>query len=196
MKKIIDVPASADFVNVTYDAVTSTGGLTRFSSARYTTSELEDAPAVSENIPKKRVIELPADMIEGVQNTKAYWENVAGFVLNVSSSVFPEIRKSIGEPHASYDKVADILGRWYFGNIEFVPKKKPEFYVRVDIEGKEHSVVMQQHSSGKNEISFDVFMRNEPTYKEAEADKLVAGLMALNARKVKKEQTYYVQVVF
>lgn len=189
MKKIIDVPESADFVNVNSEAVTSTGGLTRFNSARYTTSELEDAPASSENTPKKRVIELPDDVIEGVQNAKTYWENVAGFVLNAPSIVFPEIRKSIGEPHASYDKVADILGGWYFGNVDFVPKPEPKFYVRVYIDSNEKSVVKKKNSDGESRVFFDVFMRNEPTYNEEEADKLVAGLTALNARKVKVEST-------
>ncbi|NFA02972.1 hypothetical protein [Weissella cibaria] len=137
---------------------------------------------------KKRVIELPADVIEGIQNAKTYWENVAGFVLNAPSIVFPEIRKSIGEPHASYDKVADILGGWYFGNIEFAVKKEPEFYVRVDVDGEEQSVAMWQNSDGESGIAFDVFMRNEPAYTEAEADRLVAGLTALNARKVKAEE--------
>ena len=187
-KKIIDVPYSTDFIYVNYGALTSTGGLTSFSSARYIPNELEDAPTVAENVTvEKRVIELPADVIEGVQNAKYYWENVIGFVLNTSSIIFPEIHKSIGEPNASYDKVADILGSWYFGNIEFVPKKEPEFYVRVYIGGKEQSVVKWQNFDGENEISFDVFMRNEPTYKEAEADRLVSGLIALNARKVKVE---------
>lgn len=147
------------------------------------------APTVAENAPvEKRVIELPADVIEGVQNAKIYWENVAGFVLNAPSIVFPEIRKSIDEPKASYDKVADILGSWYFGNIEFVPKKEPKFYVRVDVDGEEQSVAMWQNSDGESGIAFDVFMRNEPAYKEAEADRLVAGLTALNARKVKVEE--------
>ena len=36
-------------------------------------------------------------------------------------------------------------------------------------------------------LALDVYMRNEPAYKEAEADRLVAGLTALNARKVKVE---------
>ena len=146
VKKIIDVYNSAEFIDVNYTGVTSTGELTTFSSTRYCVNELEDAPTVADNATvEKRVIELPADMIEGAQNAKSYWENVAGFVLNTPSIIFPEIRKSIGEPNASYDKIADILGSWYFGIIEFVPKKAPEFYVRVDIEGNEQSVVMQKN---------------------------------------------------
>lgn len=186
MKKIIDVPESADFVNVNYDAVTSTGGLTRFNSARYTTSELEDAPAAPENAPKKHVIKLPDDVIEGVQNAKThYCENVADFVLNAPSVVFPEIRKAIGEPNASYDKVADILGSWYFGNTEFVPKKEPKFVVEVD----RHEYIYASFigsAIGKKTVEF---WKIPQEVTEEEADELVAGLTALNARKVKVRST-------
>lgn len=186
VKKIIDVYNSAEFIHVNCLAVTSTGDLTTFSSARYSANELEDAPTVVENEPvENNVIELPANVIEGVQNTKSYWENVAGFVLNVPSIVFPEIRKSIGEPNASYDKVADILVSWYFGNIDFVPKKEPRFIVSVD---SPTGIGRAEKDDNGNIIieyyEFDVATR---LFTEAEADELVAGLTALNARKVKAE---------
>lgn len=186
VKKIIDVPDDAETF---YAEFYNDEGHVLDKAYDSAINDLE-APTVAENATVvKRVIELPTNVLEGVQKAKAHYSgNVADFVLNAPSSVFPETRKSIGEPNASYDKVADILGSWYFGNIEFVPKKEPEFYVRVGIKGKEQSVVMQQNSEGKNEISFDVFMRNEPAYTETDADNLVAGLIALNARKVKVEE--------
>lgn len=186
VKKIIDVPDDAETF---YAEFYNDEGHVLDKAYDSTINGLDDAPTVAKSATDvKCVIELPYDVIEGVRNAKThYCGNVADFVLNAPSVVFPEIRKAIGEPNASYDKVADILGSWYFGNTEFVSKKEPEFYVRVGIEGKEQSVVMQQNSDGKNEISFDVFMRNEPTYKESEADSLVSGLTALNARKVKVE---------
>lgn len=183
VKKVVDVPDNADYITA-HEQINAGGS---FLLQKYNVADLPDAPTVAESAPKKRVIELPADVIEGIQNAKTYWENVAGFVLNVPSIVFPEIRKSIGEPHASYDKVADILGSWYFRNIEFVEKKEPKFYVRVDVDGEEQSVAMWQNSDGESGIAFDVFMRNEPAYTETDADNLVAGLTALNARKVKVE---------
>ena len=180
VKKIVDVPDNATNVDFKYVKATA---LSDYMVGHQTLSvyKMPDAP-------ENPVIELPADVIEGIQNAKTYWENVAGFVLNAPSIVFPEIRKSIGEPHASYDKVADILGSWYFGNNEFVPKKEPKFYVRVDVDGEEQSVAMWQNSDGESGIAFDVFMRNEPAYTETDADNLVAGLIALNARKVKVEE--------
>ena len=185
MKKIVDVPEGAEeFLFEAYENDMLVG-----KTQEGYVSSLPDAPAASENAPKKRVIELPADVIEGVRNAKThYCGNVADFVLNAPSVVFPEIRKAIGEPNASYDKVADILGSWYFGNIEFVPKKEPEFYVRVDVDGEEQSVAMWQNSDGESGIAFDVFMRNEPAYTETDADNLVAGLIALNARKMRVEE--------
>ncbi|MFL4498877.1 hypothetical protein [Weissella sp. MSCH1] len=183
--KIIDVPENADYITA-HEQINAGGS---FLLQKYNVVDLPDAPTVAKNATvEKRVIELPADVIEGIQNAKTYWENVAGFVLNAPSIVFTEIRKSIGEPHASYDKVADILGSWYFGNIEFVEKKEPKFYVRVDVDGEEQSVAMWQNSDGESGIAFDVFMRNEPAYTETDADNLVAGLTALNARKVKVEE--------
>lgn len=143
------------------------------------------APTVAENAPvEKRVIELPDDVIEGVQNAKYYWKNVAGFVRNVPSIVFPEIRKSIGEPHASYDKVADILGSWYFGNIEFIVKKESKFVVEVD----RHEYIYASFigsAIGKKTVEF---WKIPQEVTEEEADELVAGLTALNARKVKVEE--------
>lgn len=185
-KYVIDLPAAATVIVAKKRFLLNETDVMRIPVSQL---ELYVEPTVAENATvEKRVIELPADVIEGVQNAKTYWENVAGFVLNVPSIVFPEIRKSIGEPHASYDKVADILGSWYFGNIEFVAKKEPKFYVRVDVDGEEQSVAMWQNSDGESGIAFDVFMRNEPAYTETDADNLVAGLIALNARKVKVEE--------
>lgn len=152
------------------------------------------------NLPEtseKRVIELPADVIEGVQNVKTYWENVAGFVLNAPSIVFPEIRKSIGEPHASYNKVADILGSWYFGNVDFAPKKEPKFVVEVDMHSeygnlkRAHVWQNEKHGAFTPYIDGEKLPSTHYNYKEfseEQADEIVAGLTALNARKVRVKE--------
>ena len=172
-------------------------------------SSLPDAPTVAENATvEKRVIELPADVIEGVQNAKThYCGNVADFVLNAPSVVFPEIRKAIGEPNASYDKVADILGSWYFGNVYFVAKKDPKFIVFVEFGFKTNLVeVVNFKKTGKRVIKFletsdwealveesleDDGVGGLPAMTESEAYKVIAGLGGenglLNARKVKVE---------
>ena len=165
-----------------------THSLTSENGDKWDVDNLPDAPNILESAPKKHVIELPADVIEGIQNAKTYWENVAGFVLNAPSIVFPEIRKSIGEPKASYDKVADILGSWYFGNIEFVAKKEPKFEVEVKIGTATKKALL-------SDANYVVFYTNtehvssgyQYTFTSEQADKLVAGLTALNARKVKVE---------
>ena len=160
-----------------------------------------NAPTVAEDAPvEKRVIELPDDVIECVQNAKYYWKNVAGFVLNVPSIVFPEIRKSIGEPHASYDKVADILGSWYFGNIEFAVKKEKTWIVERKVNGDYKYVGVYQDGtitfmaghapeSLYSEITNDGMIKTEFT--EELADEIIAGLGGedglLKLRKVKVE---------
>ena len=180
VNKIVDVPDDATNVDIKYVKATV---LSDYVVGHQTLSvyKMPDAP-------EKRVIELPADVIEGIQNAKTYWENVAGFVLNAPSIVFPEIRKSIGEPKASYDKVADILGSWYFGNIEFVAKKEPKFEVVVKI----GTVTKKALLSDANYVVFytnteHVSSGYQYTFTSEQADKLVAGLTALNARKVKVE---------
>lgn len=157
-----------------------------------------NAPTVAEDAPvEKRVIELPDDVIEGVQNAKYYWKNVAGFVLNVPSIVFPEIRKSIGEPHASYDKVADILGSWYFGNVELIPAKEQKYMVEVDMHDEYGNLKRAHVWQNDKHGAFTPYMDDEKLpstyynyneFSEEQADKLASGLTALNARKVKVEE--------
>ncbi|AWF95124.1 hypothetical protein [Weissella cibaria] len=190
------------------DVEKGTHSLTSENGDKWDVDNLPDALNILESAPKKHVIELPADVIEGIQNAKTYWENVAGFVLNAPSIVFPEIRKSIGEPKASYDKVADILGSWYFGNIEFVAKKEPKFVVFVEFGFKTNLVeVVNFKKTGKRVIKFlemsdwealveEALKYGEvgdlPTMTEIEADKLIAGLGGenelLKPRKVKVEE--------
>lgn len=166
-----------------------THSLTSENGDKWDVDNLPDALNILESAPKKHVIELPADVIEGIQNAKTYWENVAGFVLNAPSIVFPEIRKSIGEPKASYDKVADILGSWYFGNIEFVAKKEPKFEVVVKI----GTVTKKALLSDANYVAFYSDPEHAPSgyqymFSEEQADDLAAGLKALKPRKVKVEE--------
>lgn len=166
-----------------------THSLTSENGDKWDVDNLPDAPNILESAPKKHVIELPADVIEGIQNAKTYWENVAGFVLNAPSIVFPEIRKSIGEPKASYDKVADILGSWYFGNIEFVAKKEPKFEVVVKI----GTVTKKALLSDANYVAFYSDPEHAPSgyqymFSEEQADDLAAGLKELKPRKVKVEE--------
>jgi hypothetical protein len=198
VKKVVDVPDNADYITA-HEQINAGGS---FLLQKYNVADLPDAPTVAESATvEKRVIELPDDVIEGVQNTKYYWENVAGFVLNVPSIVFPEIRKSIGEPHASYDKVADILGSWYFGNIEFAVKKEKTWIVERKVNGDYKYVGVYQDGtinfmaghapeSLYSEITNDGMIKTEFT--EEIADEIIAGLGGedglLKLRKVKVEE--------
>lgn len=194
MKKIVDVPEGAEeFLFEAYENDMLVG-----KTQEGYVSSLPDAPTVAENATlENRMIELSADVIEGVQNAKThYCGNVADFVLNAPSVVFPEIRKAIGEPNASYDKVADILGSWYFGNIDFAPKKEPKFVVEVDMHDeygnlkRAHVWQNDKHGAFTPYIDGEKLPSTHYNYKEFsedQADKLVSGLTALNARKVKVE---------
>lgn len=179
VKKIIDVPYSTDFIYVNYGAVTSTGGLTSFSSARYIPSELEDAPTVAENTTvEKRVIELPADVIEDVNNVLKTSkdngeESVFGFLLNAS------------DVNLANDVSYDILADWFLHPelVEFVPKPSKKYYVQTDL----GVVVNNEYNEGNiNLLNYNV-PKHRVIMAEEEADEFVDELEMLNARKVEVE---------
>lgn len=153
--------------------------------------EMYVEPTVAENATiEKRVIELPADEIKLLVEHKR-GRSIFGFLhylINETGdpSLITELTDELETAYISITQ--DVLAEWYLGHVEFVPKKEPKFYVRVDVDGEEQSVAMWQNSDGESGIAFDVFMRNEPAYTETDADNLVAGLIALNARKVKVEE--------
>ena len=183
VKKIIDIP---DYAETFYAEFYNDEGHVLDKAYDSTINGLDDAPTVAKNATvEKRVIELPADVIEGVRNAKThYCGNVADFVLNAPSVVFPEIRKAIGEPNASYDKVADILGSWYFGNIEFTEKSTEYYYVQTDL----GVAVNNEYNEGNvNLLNYDV-PKDKVIMTKKEADEFVKKLSAINARKVKVEE--------
>ena len=179
VKKIIDVPYSTDFIYVNYGALTSTGGLTSFSSARYIPSELEDAPTVAENATvEKRVIELPADVIETIKKVMQITkdnggESVFEFLLNASDANLAN--------YVSYDILAD----WFLHPelVEFVLKPSKKYYVQTDL----GVVVNNEYNEGNvNLLNYDV-PKHKVIMAEEDADEFVDKLEMLNARKVEVE---------
>lgn len=188
--KIVDVPEGAEeFLFEAYKNEMLVG-----KTQEGYVSSLPDAPTVAENATvEKRVIELPADVIELLENVKEigtpkYFissiveRRIDGVNIQDLLGDFVDLSKP---DENNWSNAQRLLMDWYLGHVEFVPKKEPKFYVRVDVDGEEQSVAMWQNSDGESGIAFDVFMRNEPDYTETDADNLVAGLTALNARKVK-----------
>lgn len=183
MKKVIPIPDGTERIEVySYASVDEKGPDYPNGDAGFMIDNLPDAP-------EKCVIELPAELLSdfkdmlsaGSDNDHDY--HVGKFL---KSAIHLVNDWQVGHEKVLFNE--NDLADWYLGHVEFVEKKEPKFYVRVDVDGEEQSVAMWQNSDGESGIAFDVFMRNEPAYTETDADNLVAGLTALNARKVKVEE--------
>lgn len=135
------------------------------------------APTVAENAPvEKRVIELPADVIADLNEYKRARNSFNLFITTVGNSI----------PYFEYGLRLEDLSDWYLHPklIEFVPKKEPMFVVEVD----RHEYIYASFigsAIGKKTVDF---WKIPQEVTEEEADKLVAGLTALNARKVKVDE--------
>lgn len=124
---------------------------------------------------EKRVIELPVDVINDLEKYKKFHVPFSMFIKDVGN----------GMPYSDYGLCLEDLSDWYLHPefVEFVQKKEYKFYVEVD-RGNDFRYV----SFNTNEMVYPVsFTFNKRLMGEIEADKLVAGLTALNARKVKVE---------
>ncbi|HCU08831.1 MAG TPA: hypothetical protein DIC25_00215 [Weissella cibaria] len=135
------------------------------------------APTVAENAPvEKRVIELPADVIADLNEYKRARNSFNLFITTVGNSI----------PYFEYGLRLEDLSDWYLHPklIEFVPKKEPMFVVEVD----RHEYIYASFigsAIGKKTVDF---WKIPQEVTEEEADELVAGLTALNARKVKVDE--------
>lgn len=113
--KIIDVPISADGLEITYTALTSTGDRTQFSTVIYNPDELEDAH-------ERPTVELTKYELEDIKEAyKTSKENgeksVFGFLLTASDMV---IRTDF-----------DLLAKWFLGYVDLLSKQM--FLVEVDM---------------------------------------------------------------
>lgn len=149
------------------------------------------APTVAEDATvEKRVIELPADEIKLLVEHKR-GRSIFGFLhylINETGgpSLITELTDELETANTSITQ--DVLAEWYLGHVEFVPKKEQRFHVMTDF-----GTLDARDEHGETLISFETlsFLKHHGHYyefSEAAADKLVAGLTALNARKVKVEE--------
>lgn len=135
---------------------------------------------------EKRVIELPADLLEKLTVEKENASGLLGFfdMDGHSAEIMNWLSEFLPEPDNSEPE--NIAADWYLDHVEFVEKKQPKFIINVDSptgigraeKDDNGNIIIEYHE-------FDVATR---LFTEAEADELVAGLTALNARKVKVEE--------
>lgn len=130
--------------------------------------EVDDLP----DAPDKCVIVLPEEFTKRIHRVKNNTMSVYEFLVEVENEL-PDVT-NVGW---------NTLANWYLGHVDFVPKKEPEFVVEVD----HHEYIYASFigsAIGKKTVEF---WKIPQEVTEEEADELVAGLTALNARKVKVE---------
>lgn len=148
--------------------------------------EMYVEPAVAENTTvEKRVIELPDYVIVELETIKEDNgnDNLQGFMNDVNDD--DEIWQSVEEFNRSGMPTDALLGEWWLGHVEFVKKPDPKFIVAVDSPTEFGRV--EKEENGNVTVSYYHFNVKTQMFTEPEADELVAGLTALNARKVKVE---------
>lgn len=139
--------------------------------------------------PEKRVIELPADLLEKLTVEKENASGLLGFFDMDGHSA--EIMNWLGEflPEPDNLEPENIAADWYLDHVEFVPKKESKFYIRIldvfDTDGNE----LYLASMGNNQFRMTIYTDSAGMFTEDEADKIVADVsnsdVSLTARKVK-----------
>ncbi|WP_373892505.1 hypothetical protein ACAW68_04620 [Weissella confusa] len=153
--------------------------------------EMYVEPSAAENATvEKRVIELPADVIDVLKMIKEDNgdDNLQGFMNDVNDD--DELRQDVEEINFSGMPTDALLGEWWLEHVEFVPKKEPRYKVLItgcSINGNQF-VNMDLDDR-------DILIINEGiaiTYSKSEADKVIERLGGENGflqpRKVKVEE--------
>ena len=188
-KKIIDVPSSADGLEITYTALTSTGDMTRFNTVAYSLDELEDTP-------KRPTVELPVELIEDLEDDRRQYSDIREFlreadIYSLNDAIQADSRDMFGE-------AVKIASEFYLGYVDLVSKKAHKFMVTVDMYDQ-HSNLKVAHAWKNNRhggvtpyidgSNLPSTYYNHMEFSEEEADRIVRGLSALNARKVQVEES-------
>lgn len=145
------------------------------------------APTVAENATvEKPVIELPAQVIHVLKHMKTVSADSVDFAMALDTY---KGKTELFRVEQSVHKISDMYVSWYLGHVEFVAKKEPKFIVEVKIGTATKKALL----SDANYVAFYSDPEHAPSgyqylFSDEQADELVAGLTALNARKVKVEE--------
>lgn len=181
-KYVIDLPAAATVIVAKKRFLLNETDVMRVPVSQL---EMYVEPTVAENATvEKRVIELPANSIAWLERMKSNLETID--VYDLLNNVLDDNSRSYVSYQLNFNSETDALNtlaEWLLGNVEFVPKKEPKFYViiphfdrdvRYALPDTEYVDFATKNRAGK--------------FTEEEADELVEGLSALKARKVKVEE--------
>ncbi|MBJ7693358.1 hypothetical protein [Weissella confusa] len=186
-KYVIDLPAAATVIVAKKRFLLNETDVMRVPVSQL---EMYVEPNAAENATvEKRVIELPADSIAWLERMKSNLETID--VYDLLNNVLDDNSGSYHAYQFNFNSETDALNtlaEWLLGHVEFVPKKEQRFHVMTDF-----GTLDARDEHGETLISFETlsFLKHHGHYyefSEADADKLVAGLSALKARKVKVKE--------
>lgn len=186
-KYVIDLPATATVIVAKKRFLLNETDVMRVPVSQL---EMYVEPNAAENATvEKRVIELPADSIAWLERMKSNLETID--VYELLNNVLDDNSGSYHAYQFNFNSETDALNtlaEWLLGHVEFVPKKEQRFHVMTDF-----GTLDARDEHGETLISFETlsFLKHHGHYyefSEADADKLVAGLSALKARKVKVKE--------
>ena len=182
VKYLVDLPAETKVIVAKKQFLLNETGLMRVPVSQL---EVYVEPNVAEDAKaEKRVIELPADSIAWLERMKSNLETID--VYDLFNNVLADNSRSYVSYQLNFNSETDALNtlaEWLLGHVEFVPKKEPKFYViiphfdrdvRYMLPDTEYVDFATKNRAGK--------------FTEEEANELVEGLTALNARKVKVDE--------
>lgn len=183
VKKIIEVPEGA--VNIIFAPAVKANFADEVSYMLKHQVGVENLP----DVPEKRVIELPADVIAELKTIKEDNgnDNLQGFMNDVNDD--DELWQVVEVFNHSGMTDDALLGEWWLEHIEFVPKNELKFRIRfVDIFSDDGDDLYLT-SIGNNKFGMTVYTDRAGMFTEDEADKIITDVsssnVSLTARKVK-----------
>lgn len=186
VKKIVEVPEGA--VNVIFAPAVKANYADEVSYMIKHQVGVENLP----DAPEKCVIELPADVIAELKNIKEVNgdHNLQGFMNDINDDDVPW--QVVEDFNLSGMPTDAILGEWWLGHVEFVPKNESKFRIMfVDVFSAGGNDLYLT-SIGNNKFVMTIYTNLAGMFTEEEADEIIADVsnsnVYLTARKVKVEE--------
>lgn len=139
--------------------------------------------------PKRPTIELPLDLIEEMESERANATGVYDFLSNIQLSEIG-ISLDVDVKYSRIGETSNFVAMWYLGYADLVPKKEPKYLIKVTPDSSREYGFVDLDIQGNVIINYFDSLREATMRKfsEEEADRIVKGLSALNARKVQVEE--------
>ena len=151
-----------------------------------------DRDVLVENLPdapKRPTIELPLYLIEELESERANATDVYDFLSNIPLSEIG-ISLDVDVKYSRIGETSNFVAMWYLGYADLVPNKEPKYFIPVTPDSSREYGFVDVDIQGNVIVNYFDNLREATMgkFSEEEADRIVKGLSALNARKVKVEE--------